>query len=762
TGNGESRVLTSRTITASEGGRYFLTLKNGDLGPRSIEQCETEDTIELKRECLFNNLTEKIDQDFSRIQDALIHLNGVRVRNHLAPNEKTITRTRGLLKIPVNLVQGANTLNIDLLGYSTSKLFLDLEKAPETPLPPFAAFTLNRLKGNTTQSFNLNARESFSPEAGTLTYSWLWGDEPEGTPPVLGTSTATHIYQTAGTYRAKLIVTDTVSNLSSEFGIDLVVTAIDPVNPPENEKPRPVIQMALDSENPMRIHLNGLQSTDDGTITNYTWRITNQSGQHTNLTGETLSYTFTQSGSYTIRLTVTDDLGLKASLDRVTSVAPLSLLVRDEILFLPKQYFGTFETESQTIEPLNIPQAKLAVLKIKNADGEDHLIEDCSTIGWPEKISCLYTNLVNSTYIKLYRVNTANVYVNGRKVTDSTSITKQKKYFETIISLNEVNTLDIRVRGWPTAFISVEVQALETNIAPIASFTFPQPTRGVPQTIEFNAASSTDENDQIVSYRFLAKKSSDTNYSYDSDWIATPNHQITFAEAGTWDVVVSARDKFGAIGTSSQQLEILPNTLPTLTAVYNILSNQSPFRVQVRATGQDLDGDTLQYNFSFSNGQTTGFQSSNVAISNFAASGQQQVVVTVRDQNGGENSTTLNFELGNNLIPIASFAFATARAGYAPLTVAFDASLSSDPDGPTENLRYFWQFGDGTPLTEGKILEHTFQNGGEYLVTLSVVDAFRGTGTQSRAVFSWVTAPPIPRYTVTPIPGTLQVTLDAS
>lgn len=762
TGNGESRVLTSRTITASEGGRYFLTLKNGDLGPRSIEQCETEDTVELKRECLFNNLTEKIDQDFSRIQDALIHLNGVRVRNHLAPNEKTITRTRGLLKIPVNLVQGANTLNIDLLGYSTSRLFLDLEKAPETPLPPFAAFTLNRLKGNTTQSFTLNARESFSPEAGTLTYSWLWGDEPEGTLPTIGTSTATHIYQTAGTYRAKLIVTDTVSNLSSEFGIDLVVTAIDPVNPPENEKPRPVIQMALDSENPMRIHLNGLQSTDDGTITNYAWRITNQSGQHTNLIGETLSYTFTQSGSYTIRLTVTDDLGLKASLDRVTSVAPLSLLVRDEILFSPKQYFGTFETEAQTIEPLNIPQAKLAVLKIQNADGEDHLIEDCSTIGWPEKIGCLYTNLVNSTYIKLYRVNTANVYVNGRKVTDSTSITKQKKYFETIISLDEVNTLDIRVRGWPTAFISLEVQALETNIAPIASFTFPQPTRGVPQAIEFNAASSTDENDQIVSYRFLAKKSGETSYSYDSDWIATANHQITFTEAGTWDVVASARDKFGAIGTTSQQLEILPNTLPTLTAVYNILSNQSPFRVQVRATGQDQDGDALQYNFSFSNGQTTGFQSSNIAISNFAASGQQQVVVTVRDQSGGESSTTLNFELGNNLIPIASFAFATARAGYAPLTVAFDASSSSDPDGPTENLRYFWQFGDGTPLTEGKILEHTFQNGGEYIVTLSVVDAFRGTGTQSRAVFSWVTAPPIPRYTVTPIPGTLQVTFDAS
>ncbi len=762
TGNGEARIITTRAITAQEGGRYYLTLKNGDRGPRTIEQCETEDTVLLKRECLFNNLTEKIDQDFSRTQDALVHVNGVRIRNHLAPNEKTITKARGLLKIPVTLVQGANTLKIDLLGYSTSKLYLDLEKAPDTPLPPFAAFTLNRLKGNTTQSFTLNAKESFSPEAHALTYTWRWGDEPVGASPVPGASTAMHTYQAAGTYRASLVVTDTVTSLSSEFAVDLVVTAVNTTNPPENEKPKPVIQMALDSENPMRIFLNGLQSTDDGTITNYAWRITNQNGQHTNLIGETLSYTFTQSGSYTIRLTVTDNLGLKTSVDRVTSVAPLSLLVRDEILFGPKQYYGTLETESKTIETVTIPVAKLAVLKITNGDGEDHPIENCSTIAWPAKIGCLYTNLVNSTYIKLYRVNSANVFVNGRKVTDGTSITKQKKSFETVISLNETNTLDIRVRGWPTAFITVEVQALETNIAPVAQVTFLPPRRGVPQTVDFNASGSTDENDQIVSYRFLANRSGETGYSYDSDWIATPSHQITFTEAGTWDVTVSARDKFGSVGTTSQQLEILPNTLPTLTAIYNILSNQSPFTVQVRATGQDLDGDALQYNFSFSNGQMTGFQSSNVAISSFAASGPQNVIVTVRDENGGENSTTLSFELGNNLIPIASFAFATPRAGYAPLTVAFDASLSTDPDGPTESLRYFWQFGDGTPLTEGKILEHTFQSGGEYVVTLSVVDAFRGTGIQSRAVFSWVTAPPTPRYTVTPIPGTLQVTFDAS
>lgn len=114
-GNGETRLLIERSLNVAESGRYFLTLKNGDLGPRNIEQCESEDTVSAKRECLFENLNERIEQNFTRMRDALIHVNGVRVRHSLAPNERTITQARGLLKIPVELTQGVNTLKVDYL-----------------------------------------------------------------------------------------------------------------------------------------------------------------------------------------------------------------------------------------------------------------------------------------------------------------------------------------------------------------------------------------------------------------------------------------------------------------------------------------------------------------------------------------------------------------------------------------------------------------------------------------------------------------------
>jgi hypothetical protein len=309
--------------------------------------------------------------------------------------------------------------------------------------------------------------------------------------------------------------------------------------------------------------------------------------------------------------------------------------------------------------------------------------------------------------------------------------------------------------------VNVEIQALETNLPPVAVATHSAIKRGAPQTIEFQATQSTDPNDQVVSYRFQAKLEGASTWTLDTDWQASGFANLTFPSVGRWQVLTSARDKFGAVGQTENLIEILPNSLPTLQITYGIFTNQAPYRVQVRANSTDADGDTLLYNFTFSNGQTTGFQALSTAVSMFNVSGNQSVTVTVRDQNGGETVGTASFVLGGNLVPIASFSFASPRAGYAPHTVSFDASNSSDPDGSANDLQYFWNFGDGANGT-GKLVDHTFQLGGEYIVTLTVVDPLNGAGSQSRAIFSWTNEPPVPRYTVTAVPGTLQRIFNAS
>jgi PKD repeat protein len=61
-----------------------------------------------------------------------------------------------------------------------------------------------------------------------------------------------------------------------------------------------------------------------------------------------------------------------------------------------------------------------------------------------------------------------------------------------------------------------------------------------------------------------------------------------------------------------------------------------------------------------------------------------------------------------NLNPVASFT-ATPSHGASPLSVDFDASASSDPDGTIEE--YFWDFGDGQTASETlPTIAHVFIN----------------------------------------------------
>lgn len=74
---------------------------------------------------------------------------------------------------------------------------------------------------------------------------------------------------------------------------------------------------------------------------------------------------------------------------------------------------------------------------------------------------------------------------------------------------------------------------------------------------------------------------------------------------------------------------------------------------------------------------------------------------------------------------------ASPSEGRAPLSVRFDASASTDPQGPVSD--HLWDFGDGSPVASGREIEHTFSRAGEYLVTLVVVGP-SGTGRATTVV----------------------------
>ena len=96
------------------------------------------------------------------------------------------------------------------------------------------------------------------------------------------------------------------------------------------------------------------------------------------------------------------------------------------------------------------------------------------------------------------------------------------------------------------------------------------------------------------------------------------------------------------------------------------------------------------------------------------------------DATGGTPSYTL---VGNascapdleNELPVANV-LVTPVTGAAPLKVTFNASSSTDADGTVE--KYVFDFGDGSPdeTVTTPVVEHTYQNAGQYGAKIRVID----------------------------------------
>ena len=142
--------------------------------------------------------------------------------------------------------------------------------------------------------------------------------------------------------------------------------------------------------------------------------------------------------------------------------------------------------------------------------------------------------------------------------------------------------------------------------------------------------------------------------------------------------------------------------------------------VQVDAsTSFDPDGDAMTYQWDFGDGT---FLSGMIASHTYAAAGDYTIKLTITDTDGEVATAFRTLTVGTggsgSDAPVASFT-ASPSSGGTPLTVAFNASASVDPNGII--VSYAWSFGDGV-TGSGISPLHTYAAEGSYTAMLTVTD----------------------------------------
>ena len=207
--------------------------------------------------------------------------------------------------------------------YGNGRLYLQ----PPGPSnqPPTALFSISPASGQVGQWLQFDASSSQDPDGSIVGYAWEYGDGASETG-----VTRYHSYAAAGVYTARLTVTD-------DDGATATTTHTVSVSAPapSNQPPTAAFTVSPASGSPgtwFTFNAAGSQDTD-GSIVSYTWEY----GDGASGTNVTDYHAYASAGTYTARLTVTDNDGASNSTTRsvVVQTAAMPDLSVQSVTFTP-------------------------------------------------------------------------------------------------------------------------------------------------------------------------------------------------------------------------------------------------------------------------------------------------------------------------------------------------------------------------------------------------------------------------------------------
>jgi len=280
------------------------------------------------------------------------------------------------------------------------------------------------------------------------------------------------------------------------------------------------------------------------------------------------------------------------------------------------------------------------------------------------------------------------------------------------------------------------VPLMPLNDLPEALFTISPSPPNAGENASFDASKSWDIGGEIDSYLWDFGDGNKTGKM--SELIV--NH--VYLKGGPCTVILTVEDDEGATSIISQNIMI--NNPPQANFTVEPQRPKVGDQVKFDASKSDdeEDGKNLAYHWEINNNSAI-FRVISPPRQPFDEKGMYWINLTVTDKNGAKGYK--NFLLKINQPPIPRIAFDGPDLSLGKM-INFSAVASEDLDG--EIVSYAWDFGDNSAVDCNKTVLHSYREGGEKTVRLSIRDNDGAINNSSQDLF--INRPPIAKFSIDP------------
>ena len=601
----------------------------------------------------------------------------------------------------------------------------------------------------------LDVSESFDPDGGDLNFVILSNDISA----LDGTTNPVITLNLSETSNSQDIIVVATDNEEDNFTLNISITVASE-QPPVADAGDNIIAIVNES-----VSFDGSASydPDGGDISSYVW----QFGDSEIGTGVTTSHTYTITGTYQVKLTVTDDEGetdfvlLTVTINSVNQPPVASISgtangkVGDTFSFSSS---GSTDPEGGTLtyswdfDEDSIEDADTESATFVYSAAGTYMVT--LTISDPAEVEATATMTVevveeSAEIDPVVLIDTSNTTVQADELVNFSG---EQSYdpdggpltYNWDFNTDGTNDAAGATASWTyttadtyTVTLTVTddegVSASATLDMTVEEKTYLPPTAdaGENQVVEpdtvvtFNGSNSNDPDGGSITFEW------DFGDGSPADTTSGAIAEHTYSTADTYTVTLTVTDDEFETATDTVQVVVSSSTEPqdpiiNLAAPSTALTNEDIFLDA--STSYDPDGGTIGYEWDIGDDGT--IDSTDDAITtSFTSPGTKTIKLTVTDDEGVSVETTHTTTI--TALPVAVFSvnseFIIDLTINETVSISLDASASNDPDGGSIDA-YSWDFGNGNTAT-GATASYSYPDSGTYVLSLTVTDDESETAT---------------------------------